>query len=130
MTNKEIFALSKLLAKDLRTQGLVPTIAKAQQPIYNTLHKQLRSIEKEDQEKKNGLNLPDNPTDTQLREALKALLVVKLKDNTLTAAEIAQLKDVFGLADATSDLTIEVVNYADSCPECARRDEQNEQKPL
>ena len=50
-------------------------------------------------------------TDDQLRQKLRTLLLNKLNDETLSAAEIAQLKDIFGLTNAKQDITIEIVSY-------------------
>ena len=132
MTNKEIFTLSTQVARNLKAQGQVPAVAPCKQSVYDTISPTLQKLTntpiEQDNKKEDGLNPSPDLSDSQLRTRLKNLLIVKLDNGTVTAAEIAQLKDVFGLADATSDLTIEIVNYKDACPECARR-EKPEQCP-
>ena len=81
--------------------------------------------EEQAKEKENGLN-PNRIdvstlTDAELRLRVKQHLVDKLTNNTLGAADIGQLKDVFGLASKTEDLTIQVVDYTNAiidCPHC------------
>ena len=70
----------------------------------------------EEKKKKDGLNqLTADSTDDELRVGVRNLLIAKVNDNSLTASEIGQFKDVFGLADASSDLLIETVDYANAC---------------
>lgn len=64
--------------------------------------------------------LTEDLTEDELRAHVKSLLITRLKDKTLTAAEIAQFKDVFGLANKSSDIEINVVNYAGICDGCDR----------
>ena len=59
-------------------------------------------------------------TDQELRARLKVLLIERLNDRTLTASDIAQLKDVFGLANATSDLRIEGMDFKSMCEDCPK----------
>ena len=129
MTNKEIFNVCYLISKALKNKGVIPNVESAKQTIYDTLAPIIKDTKTTDTKEKEWFELAQGMKDGELRTRVKALLLEKLDNKTLGANDIAQLTKVFGLADATSDLTIEVVNYADSCPECARRDEQNEQKP-
>ena len=59
-------------------------------------------------------------TDVELRARLKGLLIERLDDRTLTASDIAQLKDVFGLASAETDLVIQTIDYSSMCSDCPR----------
>ena len=69
-----------------------------------------------EKEKRKGLNqLTADSSDDELRAGVRLLLIAKVNDNSLTASEIGQFKDVFGLADASSDLVIETVDYANAC---------------
>ena len=92
-------------------------IPKAKQTIYEALSPVLSEYITP---KKQGSSeiLAGSLTDEELRLRLKALLVERLDDRTLSASDIAQLKDVFGLADATSDLTIQITKFDGLCNDC------------
>jgi len=62
--------------------------------------------------------LSDDATDSEVRVRARAVLLDKLNDGSITAAEFAQFKDVFGLASAESDLNIRVVSYSELCADC------------
>ena len=91
-----------------------------------TLAKRVRNLEKiestQEKKKKDGLDPTSGTlTDAELRTRVKNHLVAKLADGTLGAADIGQLKDIFGLASKTEELTIQVVDYANAiidCPHC------------
>jgi hypothetical protein len=59
-------------------------------------------------------------TDAELRAELRDFLITKLQDKTLSGSDIGQLKDVFGLADQTTDLIINTVDYKNAIIECWR----------
>jgi hypothetical protein len=82
-----------------------------------------REEQHREEEKKKGLDSQDtaNLTDEELRLRVKRHLLVKLSDGSLSGSDIGQLKDIFGLASKTEELTIEVVDYANAiidCPHC------------
>jgi len=52
-------------------------------------------------------------TDEERADALSALLDAKLQSQNISAAEIAQLKDLFNLRQQDRDVIIEVVSYKD-----------------
>jgi regulator of replication initiation timing len=79
---------------------------------FNALVKENTKLEKENA-KLSVVVEPEDVTDDQLRRSLRSLLVAKLKDQSLSAPEIAQLKDIFGLTNAKQDITISIVSYAD-----------------
>ena len=96
-TNKQLHALCATIAREV-----------------NRLEKHRdKTIEKE---KEVGLNqLTIDSTDSELRAGVRALLINKVNDNSLTASEIGQFKDVFGLANEKDDLLIEAVDYSGAC---------------
>ena len=62
-----------------------------------------------------------NLSDAEIRKLLRVHLIERLADGSLTAAEIAQLKDVFDLSKAAEAMVIELVEYSGSpglCPHC------------
>lgn len=135
MTNKEMFQLSQQIAHRLKGAGIPITVAKHKQLIYDSISPLLKDLvkpnintdqnnttkdqQKDNQSKKSGLN-PTLPTDKQLRVELKQHLITKLANGQLQAAEIAQLKDIFGLANAQSDLQIELIDYKSLCDDCPK----------
>ena len=123
MKNDEIFKLATLVARGLKASGHINNINKAKGQIYKVLAPTLCSevITKDE-------DLDWDMSDPELRVEVKKLLMRKLKSGSLTGADIGQFKDIFGLADATSDLVIEVVDYKDVCPECERRADEAEVK--
>jgi hypothetical protein len=105
--------------------------------ISNQLHKAAKAVTKlekeltyrEDnatkEEKEKGSNPPtinvSTLTDAELRMHVKQLLMNRLSAGTLSASDIGQLKDIFGLASKTEELTIQVVDYSNAmldCPHC------------
>lgn len=81
-----------------------------------------RTIEEKKEESLNPIKIDVSTlTDAELRMHVKQHLVNKLTDSTLSGSDIGQLKDIFGLASKTEDLTIQVVDYANAlidCPHC------------
>ena len=69
--------------------------------------------------KSGGANIADID-DTTIRSRAREVLWSKLDDGTIQAAEFAQFKDVFGLANAESDLSIVVQSYEGMCTDCQR----------
>jgi Na+/phosphate symporter len=59
-------------------------------------------------------------TDEELVSRLRVLLLAKLSDQSLSAAEIREMKDLFGLTARTADTIIEIVSYKDVCGGCPR----------
>lgn len=59
-------------------------------------------------------------TDEQIRARVKRHLLNRLADGTLSASDIGQLKDVFGIANKESDLSISVIDYRSMCLGCPR----------
>jgi len=119
MTNKEIFALSAECGRKLKTAGQANHVTKAKQIIYDTISPILTNHI--DPRKKNNVATLSAITDEEIRARLRIHLIERLNDKTLQAAEIAQLKDVFGLSSATADTTINIVDYANviiDCPHC------------
>lgn len=53
-------------------------------------------------------------SDDVLMVKLRELLFVKLEDKTLSAAEIRELKELFGLTQKQADLIINVIDYANA----------------
>lgn len=105
--------------------------------ISNQLHKATKAVTKLEkelayreehttkEEKEKGSNSPtidvSTLTDGELRMHVKQLLMDRLSAGTLSASDIGQLKDIFGLASKTEELQIEVVDYSNAiidCPHC------------
>jgi hypothetical protein len=90
--------------------------------LAKTVGKLQKREEQHTKEKKKGLDSPPpSLTDKELRTRVKNHLVAKLADGTLGAADIGQLKDIFGLASKAEELTIQVVDYSNAmidCPHC------------
>ena len=82
------------------------------------LQDQLDNIQVENSGAESRPSLSDDASDSEVRVRARAVLLDKLNDGSITAAEFAQFKDVFGLASAESDLNITVTSYADLCPDC------------
>ena len=94
--NKGLWSLAGLIAKG----------------VFNA-NKATKKLQKE-LDKQTALPLDTGEvTDDELRRDLRLLLRAKLKDQSLSAAEIAQLKDIFGLTNAKQDVSIEIVSYKD-----------------
>ena len=91
--NKDIWSYAGILSKKIfndqkEIKKLQAIIDKFKAPVENT-----------------------NVTDEELRQKLRSLLLAKLGDQSLSAPEIAQLKDIFGLTNAKQDVVIEIVSY-------------------
>ena len=116
MTNKEIFDIAQRLTRSLKQLGVIDNIPRNKQPIYEALKPLL-----EEQERKERIEPATLPTDEELRAQLRLHLVDKLSSGQLQAAEIAQLKDVFGLTAHKEDINITVETFKDipvECPSC------------
>lgn len=84
-----------------------------------------RAQQEKDQAKRSkGLealnSLSVDSTEAELRACTKLVLIEKLRDQSITAAEFAQFKDVFNLASDVDQLSIETVSFADVVSECPR----------
>lgn len=53
-------------------------------------------------------------TDDERQEELTRFLDAKLLDGTLTAAELGQFKDIYGLKNKERDIIIQTINFADA----------------
>ncbi len=116
MTNKEMFALAAECGRRLKAAGQANHVTKAKQIIYDTIRPILTNHI--DTRINQNVEPAALVSDVELRARLKALLIERLNDRTLSASDIAQLKDVFGLADAKSELTINITKYSGLCSEC------------
>jgi|TARA_Y100000310_G_scaffold71020_1_gene66841 hypothetical protein len=98
--------------------------------IHRLIKKGIDNTRKETKEE--CLNLSaNNLSDSELRVRVKGLLIKRLADGTLSASDIGQLKDIFGLASKTDDLSIEVVDYSNAlidCPHCKKNVHQTSTK--
>ena len=93
--NPTLWSLSKLIANHIKA-----------------LDKTIRGLKEElSMAQEVALGQEETLTDSELRGKLRALLVAKVAEGSISAAEIAQLKDVFGLTNAKQDITIELVHY-------------------
>ena len=119
MTNKEIFALAADCARKLKAAGHTDHIPKAKQILYDTLSPILSNTI-QPQKKEEVETLASTISDEELRARLKVHLVERLDNGVLQAAEIAQLKGVFGLVDAVQDVIIELIDYRNMCSDCPK----------
>lgn len=121
--NPAMYALSQQIAT--KVTQLTKEVAKLQETARKAKRK--AQLERQDtvkvpesvQEALDALDI--HSTDTELRTAARALLISKLQSKDISASEFAQFKDVFGLANASDDLNIELVMYTDlitECPSC------------
>ena len=94
--NPEIWTLSK-------------TIANA----HKKLEKQVATLTSELETIK---TLPDEVSNDDVIAQLHQYLLAKLKDNTLQAGEIGQLKDLLGLTAKKQDIIINTISWADYEP--------------
>jgi len=103
-------------------RALAPHVdKKANADIWNlskALHQKylddIKAIEakykKEDKIRRRGRKL----TEDERQDELTRFLDAKLLDGTLTAAELAQFKDIYGLKSKERDIIIETINFADA----------------
>lgn len=59
-----------------------------------------------------GTQDEDPMTEDELMDALRRLMEKRVREDTATAAEIAQIKDIFNLRQKERDITIEVVDHS------------------
>lgn len=117
MDNTQSFKVADKIATQLSKDKLLSGHLRIVRDIIQAEIKQLHQREQTPDRLKTEM------TDKELRQELRSLLVEKLQNKTLQASEIAQLKDVFGLADQTSDLLVQAVDYSNmliDCPHCKR----------
>lgn len=75
------------------------------------------SAEREKWEKKNLVESRGRIlTNEERSEELTRFLDGKLMDGSLTAAELAQFKDIYGLKAADRDISIELIDFKDALP--------------
>lgn len=91
--NKELWSFAGLLSK----------------AVFNA-QKETKELTKQ-LEKASAHTTSDEVSDDQLRAKLRSILIKKLEDNSISAAEIAQLKDVFGLTNAKQDINVQVISF-------------------
>lgn len=138
MDNKEIFRHAQDIARALKLQCPEIKVTTAKQVIYDgisrliksTQHNTLYTDKQNKQKNGEGLDTSSLPSDDELRAQLKVHLINRLAAGTLQAAEIGQLKDVFGLANAEIDLEIVVTDYANTIIECPHCGESVHKVPL
>ena len=120
MTNKEIFQLSNQIAKALSQKNLIKNMHHAKQPIFDSIAPILKNYIKPITDKENRENVQSHQSlsDEDLRAQLRSHLATRLFDGTLQAAEIAQLKDIFGLTAKDADTIIEVLDFRTLCDDC------------
>lgn len=109
-------SLTLTLAQDIRSQ-------------MNKANNRAKTAEQS--AKSNGINqdvqssldsLGLHSTDAEIRTGARALLISKLQSKEISAAEFAQFKDVFGLANDANDLDIQTVEFKSMCDECPLMD--------
>tara|TARA_Y100000310_G_scaffold211187_1_gene211926 strand:- start:57 stop:476 length:420 start_codon:yes stop_codon:yes gene_type:complete len=136
LTDKQAIYNEIKIAANKDGKALWPLIGKIHTHIHkltkenNTLREEHTQKEKKKEEGLDPSNLSDL-TDAELRQRVKGLLVARLDEGTLSASDIGQLKDIFGLASKTDDLSIEVVDYSNAiidCPHCKKNVHQTSTK--
>jgi len=60
-------------------------------------------------------------TDEERSEELTKFLDSKLLDGTLSAAELAQFKDIYGLKAKDKDVTVDTIDFKEALPESYER---------
>ena len=121
MTKKEAWRVADNLAAELLKEGLVSGHLRLVRDKVVEHIKELQLPIEREKEKKKGLIPPESMSDDELRLRLREHLISKLGSGELQAAEIAQLKDLFGLASKANDLVVELVDYKNAtidCPHC------------
>lgn len=97
------------------------------QEIRTSFRKQGEEIKREIERGNKGVvvgaldSLTLDATDSEIRAGARALLISKLKQQEITAAEFAQFKDVFGLASAADQTSIVIESFSETvidCPVC------------
>ena len=63
------------------------------------------------------------PSDDDVRRAIKRLYWSKVQDETLAPSELAQFKDLYGLADKKQDINISTVSFKDAYPDHKKANE-------
>ena len=94
---------------------------KALNKLLETRDNTINGLQAQQEEKEDGCNLtPLTPksTDEEIRSHARMLLMTKLNDKSITATEFGQFKDVFGLANADSDITVTTIDYRSMCTDC------------
>ena len=76
--------------------------------------KRVAALEKELAEAKASGAEDFDTSDEGLRGEVRSLLVSKLRDKSLSAAEIREFKDLFGLTEKKADLIVNVIDYANA----------------
>lgn len=77
-------------------------------------NKALESAQKQIKKLEEMVSAPQDMSDEVLMDELRGLLFSKLKDKSLSAAEIRELKELFGLTQKQADLVIETVDFKDA----------------
>lgn len=125
----DAYAIQKMMKdglKDHVTSSANPAIWSLCQQISTASKALVREAVKEVKEKSEAeakakekeLHTPSRLlTDEERTEALTKFLDGKLLDGTLSAAELAQFKDIYGLKAKDKDVTIKAVDFKEALPE-------------
>ena len=103
--NKEIWKLSERIWRGMKENPSRQSLYDAMAPLMRKYIHDAKMVEKIEEQ--------TDISDEELRQKLRAHLLVRLEEKSIQASEIAQLKDVFGLTERERDIIIEVINYAD-----------------
>ena len=101
--------------------SLCQQISTASKALVREAVKEVKEkVESEAKAKEKELRTPSRLlTDEERTEALTMFLDGKLLDGTLSAAELAQFKDIYGLKAKDRDVTIQAVDFGDAFPDDA-----------
>ena len=128
-TKEDLHYLLKSALKDLKTlddSKYNKTCFAAAQRVHSEVCKERRAFKKEietlqkaNTDLRSQLEDAQKPKNKKLSEeeraeAVEAFLDSKLLDKTISAAEIAQLKDILNLKQRDRDVIIQIVNYGEA----------------
>ena len=108
LKEQEVFALMKTLEGNKAVFGACRKISAEAKALVKRIEEKAKKKAEVVQK-----SIDEEMDDGELRLEVRKHLAKKLRDGSLSAAEIAQLKDLFGLANSTSELSIIVVSYTE-----------------
>lgn len=65
-----------------------------------------------EEQKKSRVSLGPDASDEEVRAAIRQVLLDRIGDGTLSAADIAQTKDLFGLKDKEQEIIVNLIDYS------------------
>ena len=106
-----MFRVMKLKQKDLFNKFKPLLLTCDNKVLWSYCAELADAIQAKVKEATSKANSREDMDDESLRAALRSLLVTKLRDQSLSAAEIAQLKDIFHLTAPPNELSVALVQF-------------------